>query len=522
MKKKQLDASFVIFVLIAFSYAVFNFIWWQFNTPVIAYSISAAHFLDIFKPGWLFYNAPLITYIMRFMFFIFGKEYFDLIIIFVNYVFFLIPLYFVYKTGVEIKDKETGNIAMILFALSPAVYGLSRQYGHQDYHIIAAITFNIYSLIKSDYFKNRKWSIIYGVSAGLGLMIKDSFLAYFFMPFAYTVFLSLRDRSYKIKINNIIFAAITCALISGWHYFRPEIISKLISEPVIERAPVFSFESLRVMSIGLWEELLSPPVFIFFITGLVYFFAKYSGKNKMVILLWFLIPWAVIMFMPHSKIAEYGAGLIPAAALIGAVFINSWKFLIIKKTAILLIVLLGFFQYLDFSYGLETGLFDGKIELAGKKIRYYDLYGRLVFYDKNKSIPITDIVEHLKRNYSENTFFVESFLSVDSDAVATQMCLNDLECVQGYYDDKNLFDSDIIIISDLRFDKFSDLRTQRIYANGEILHITEEIKKEILFKTKEVFDRIKKEYKLIYIFNPFEKDISGTKIILLGKKNKFL
>ncbi|MDD5021560.1 MAG: hypothetical protein PHR82_05405, partial [Endomicrobiaceae bacterium] len=123
MNKKQLDSSFSIFVIISFSYAIFNFSWWQFYTPIIPYGMSAIHFIDIFREGNLFYNAPLLTYIMRFMFFIFGKEYYDLIIIFVNYIFFLVPLYFIYKIGVELKDKETGNIAMILFALVPAVYG---------------------------------------------------------------------------------------------------------------------------------------------------------------------------------------------------------------------------------------------------------------------------------------------------------------------------------------------------------------------------------------------------------------
>jgi len=117
------------------------------------------------------------------MFSVLGKEYFDLIIIFINYIFFLIPLYFIYKIGEETDSKESGQIAMILFALVPAVYGLSRQFGHKDYHIIAAITFNIYCLIKTDYFKDRKWSFIYGISVGLGLLVKKQFLAYFIMPF---------------------------------------------------------------------------------------------------------------------------------------------------------------------------------------------------------------------------------------------------------------------------------------------------------------------------------------------------
>ncbi len=85
---KQFDSAFVIFLIIAIIYAIGNLIWWSINTPIVPMFDSAVHFTDIFINGWLFYNAPLVTYIMRFMFYIFGRESFDLIIIFVNYIFF--------------------------------------------------------------------------------------------------------------------------------------------------------------------------------------------------------------------------------------------------------------------------------------------------------------------------------------------------------------------------------------------------------------------------------------------------
>ena len=91
MKKTNFkDSSFIIFIAIALFYAIGNFIWWKINTPIIPVTISALHFNDIFKDGYLYYNAPLITWIMKSMFYIFGKKYFDLQIIGVNYIFFLI------------------------------------------------------------------------------------------------------------------------------------------------------------------------------------------------------------------------------------------------------------------------------------------------------------------------------------------------------------------------------------------------------------------------------------------------
>ena len=128
---KRIDfksSSFWIFLIIAVLYCIGNFIWWYLNTPIFPDGVPVDHFNDIFREEYLYFNAPLITWITKGIFFVFGKKYFDLEIIFINYIFFLIALYFIYKVGVELKDKETGNIAMIMLALTPLVYRLSRQY----------------------------------------------------------------------------------------------------------------------------------------------------------------------------------------------------------------------------------------------------------------------------------------------------------------------------------------------------------------------------------------------------------
>ena len=217
------NSSFWIFLIIAVLYYIGNFIWWYLNSPIFPNAISAIHFNDIFIEGYLYYNAPLITWIMKGIFFVFGKEPFDLEIILMNNVFFLISLYFIYKIGLELKDKETGNIAMILFALTPAVYGLSRQYGHKEWHVMVAMIVNIYCLIKANDFKDRKWSILYGISAGLGLLVKDEFLAYFFTPWLYIVIRSLIEKVEGKKIINILLTIIIGSIIAWFHYFRLKI-----------------------------------------------------------------------------------------------------------------------------------------------------------------------------------------------------------------------------------------------------------------------------------------------------------
>lgn len=529
----KISSTKTIFILIAIWYAIGNFIWWYFNTPIIPTTISAKHFLDIFTEGNLFYNAPLLTYIMRLMFYIFGKEYFDLIIIFVNYIFFLIPLYFIYKIGAELKDKETGNIAMILFALVPAIYGLSRFYGHQDYHIMTAITFNIYCLIRTDYFKNKKWSLIYGISIGFGLMIKDQFLPYFFIPFLYIAFISLK-QTIKPSIINISLSVLIGSLISGCHYFRTHIIRKILTEPVAEPgAPIFSFESLKVMTTGLWEELLSPPIFLLFLAGLIYFIWKYKHKYKYIILLWIFVPWSIVMFMPHHKLAEYGAGFIPAMVLIGAIFLSAVKIQKIKFFILTIVIIIGVLQYIDFSYAINANLFNGYLKYNNHKIRYYNKYNDLIIhYNRNskKTKQIIAITNYLKQNYLHSNILIKEYKktrkSIELFKLIIFMYVNNFNNIN--YDDVLYFPSidniDIVIkfYNDLTPEQVIKKRTDILYINKSE-KIYRHLKKNFDASQKKLIQREKiintdfYEISSLYLDNIKE---DSNKITILKRKSE--
>lgn len=429
----------IIFFVISVIYLICNIIWWKLNTPIIPLDISALHFYDIFKTGYLYYNAPLITWIMKGMFFVFGQQYFDLQIIFVNYIFFLIALYFIYKIGLNLKDKETGNIAMILFALTPAIYGMSRQYGHQDWHVMVAMAVNIYCLIKSDNFKDRKWSIIYGISVGFGLLIKDEFLAYFFAPWLYVVIRSLIERSDLKRVINILTTIITGSLIAGCHYFRQAIIYKIWHEPIVEKTSVFSFDSLKVLTLGLSNEILSPIIFIFVLFAMLWFLKFYKSKNKNILLLWIFVPWFIIMFMAHHKLVEYGVAFVPALILILSMFISKLKY---KKILFIIMVSVCVLQYINFSYAIN------KKETEKINNLYFNRYN-LVYYDKDKAEPIIDLFKYINENLKQYNILFEDltyFTPIDRWSVVSYLSLqNILFTVEDTLNETKLQDYDVVI-----------------------------------------------------------------------------
>jgi len=469
-KAAKYGSPALIFTIIALWYAVTNFIWWHINTPIVPYyDSSAVHFLDIFRDKT--YSPPLITWIIKFMFSVFGKEYFDLIIIFINYIFFLIPLYFIYKIGEETDSKESGQIAMILFALVPAVYGLSRQCGHKDYHIIAAITFNIYCLIKTDYFKDRKWSFIYGISVGLGLLVKEQFLAYFIMPFLWTAVLAITKKPRFLRIINAFLAIIIGFLIAGVHYFDPLAVKKVMTDPVVQSKPVFSFDTVKIMTFGLYEELLSLPIFLVFLSGLLYFFKHYKGGYKGVILLWIFVPWTIIFLMPHYKVTEYCAGFIPAMILIGAIFITHIKNSTVKKALIVFLIIIGMVQYIDFSYFQKTVFSKMGFSVNKKNFKYYNINSKNImnFNVKKRSKKIIQLASFIDKICPELklSVYIDNNSTVNSKVLRSAMLLQDMKCLPKDIEKFMLKDDQnaIVVVGELpvAMEKNRKIINQRFY-----------------------------------------------------------
>ncbi len=429
--KIHINSSILIFAVIAIWYAITNFLWWHINTPIFpVYGSQAGHFLEIFKDN---VSSPsLITRITGLMFCVFGKEHFDLIIIFINYIFFLIPLYFIYKIGKAIDSREAGNIAMVLFAMVPAVYALSRHYGNKDFHIIGAITFNIYCLLKTDSFKNRKWSLLYGVSVGLGLLVKEQFIGYFSAPLLWTIIVSLRQQVKRHVITNIVFSGIIACIMGALHYADPEAIKKVFMDPVIQSKSIFSYESFHVMIFDWYEQLLSLPIFLISLAGLWYFIKNYKTDSKTVILLWIFVPWTLVFLMPHYKLSVYFSGSIPAVILVASIFITHIKINKLKRRLIMFLLAIGIIQYINFSYFPEQGLGNIEITVKGKIFRYYyaDNRDMLYFSDEDRS-SLVNFIEYIRKLCADSNLsvYVNDKSKINGKVLRTAMLLNDIKCL---------------------------------------------------------------------------------------------
>lgn len=377
--KKDTKIFYFIYFGIAFFYCISNFIWYKINSPILVLGGDfAEHFFDIFRP-YHSHNAPLIPFLMKGLFFVFGTEYFDFIIIALNFIFFMSTTFFIYKITEFIKDKQAGYISMIIFSLVPLVFIMLRFYGRNDFHLMLFVTASIYFLLKTNFYNNLKESIMCGVFIGLSLMTKDAALAFLFFPVLYVVVKSLFLCNIKKRLINISIMLVIIFLICAYHYMRIDIILKILSEPICTVVNPFDFIYFRTFSIGLYEEILSPPIFVFIVLGSIIFLLKFKNEYKDIIVMWFLIPWITLMFLSF-KIVYFGMSFIPALVIMGSIGFSIIDKNRIKKIFFLIIFIISIIQYVIFSFPLCEKIFDNLyIKFHNKTFQYFS-YKNIFFY----------------------------------------------------------------------------------------------------------------------------------------------
>ncbi|MFC2092174.1 ArnT family glycosyltransferase, partial [Elusimicrobiota bacterium] len=387
MKKKTL----YLLILIIICYTVCNIYWVKKeNIRYVFQGLYSHHFFIslntynlITRLDWtnllIFIKQgpypPLFQLLTSLAIFLFGKSYTGIVVL-PNILLFSITIFFIYKIGTLIEDSATGLIAAFFFSSYPMVYGLSRLYCF-NFALMTVTVFSIYCLLRTDNFLDVKWSVLFGLSLGAGMMTKYPFAAFLAGPVIYSYIKAVRTDNFKIKrIINVTTATLIGILLSLPRYNHKGMLIKIMTDPFNESiGPWYAYNNLRKYTLGIIEEQLSPVFFIILVLGLYYFIKKYRNRSvKIIFILWIILPWLILIFMPHRKSTDYVLPYIPAFALISSIgFIKSNIKIKFKKITLAVLIMISTIQYLDLSYGIGIGLFNLRINIGHQKTLHYFL-----------------------------------------------------------------------------------------------------------------------------------------------------
>ncbi len=320
----------------------------------------------------------------------------------INIFYFGILLFSVYGIGKSLYNKETGLIAAVIISLYPSIVGMRRFY-LIEIALVATVALSIYFLLLSDNFKNRKYSIAFGIAFAISILTKWTALFFIIGPLAIVIYESFKNYSFKhdsltqkpvntkksnkkeqkkqkkgsgqSPVFNIIIMG-AAALIVSLIWYGPH-ISEVYRTMVwgnefwgtTEGDPeVFTVQSIIFYAIALINSQISFIFFIIFLAGLIIALRSRSRSNY-ILLSWVILPY-IVMTLLRNKNDRYTIASITAVAIISALWIASINTKKTKAIVVSLLIIAGGFQLFTLAEGMDLAS-DFRIKTSTVNIDLY-------------------------------------------------------------------------------------------------------------------------------------------------------
>lgn len=320
------------------------------------YKILKNHPLSGLKEWWYFVPQiypPLFTFSSAILNLAFGTS--KIVSTMTNSIYLIILVLAVYFIGKKIANKNTGLLSAFIISVYPLVFGMQRWF-MLDFALCSMVAFSIACLLYTENFTSRKFSLLFGLSLGLGMLAKQTFFIFLFVPFLYLALRSLEKC--KSSLLNIISAMIIGFLVSLIYFNLPRDTLKYWfskSNPYTHIPVILDITSWRTFAGAthylrslFWQ--ISPFFTLIFLLAFIPYL-KSKTRYKTILLSWLFIPLIIFTFISiTNKWARYIMPILPAIAVISAVGLLEIKWRKIKTGIISLIIAVGLYQYLLISY----------------------------------------------------------------------------------------------------------------------------------------------------------------------------
>ena len=387
MKKFKLNKYIIILIFIIIFHAILNYAILSIDNTYMVYDESNAHMfsLRIFNlvksnPINLFYyfmndqsTYPPLMHLASTPYYILFSASQD-IAAFSNITFFIILIFSIYGIGKNLFNDKIGILSALIVSFFPAIFAFSRVY-MVDFPLASIVTLSWHLLLKTEKFTDTKYSLLFGLSAGLGMLAKFTYFIYvlpyfiFLLPWIPSFFKQspnqLNSKQKKARLFNLTLALIVCLSISSfWYFFNLKRI--FLHHLAVNKAHIlktnlnYNLEFiLRRFSLIFFMLLKQTGIFFFIIFLLSLIYAIFNLKKIKIsyLLLWFFIPILFISMNTFWLSKRYILPVLPAVAILISFFLFqtfqytqnkfnlkekvSWKFFL---GFLILICLLGYFK----------------------------------------------------------------------------------------------------------------------------------------------------------------------------------
>ena len=287
------------------------------------------------------------------------------IAVMINVLFMALTFLIIFKICKDYLNPKTAVLSCFLLSIYPVIYGHMRTY-LMDIGLMSIVSASIYLLLKCDGFRSLKYSILLGLSLGLGILTRQSYPAFVAGPFVYIVYKSgiippiHKDNNksspllHKPRLNFVNCLIVAIALTSFWYIpnFK-EAMGLVLYNNSVEWAILYMPSYLNVthfltsfLTRMTFYGVTAFFVLLFLCSSIFFFFFKRHKLYdiKRVFTWWMLLPFLMFTFSLNKQERFFSPSL-PAVAIITAQGIYQIKNRLIRWIGIGLIVMVGLFKF---------------------------------------------------------------------------------------------------------------------------------------------------------------------------------
>jgi len=205
-----------------------------------------------------------------------------------------------------------------------------------DFPLVAAVTVSFASLIRAENFVDRRKALAFGIAAGVGMLVKQTFAFFFVLPALYIVIRVLWKRDRGAVVNLALAAAVLILIAALWYVPHLRDVIAIYREnqqaAVNENeAPLFNFDSNFFYVHALLSMQMQLPLALLFAAGLAYSLVR-CRKQSVLLYLW-LLSGLVCFALIANKDVRYTVPVLPAAALLSVCWLRDFKTPVERVTA---------------------------------------------------------------------------------------------------------------------------------------------------------------------------------------------
>lgn len=309
-------------------------------------------------------NYPVLFFVVAALI----RSFFNADLMFMTSTLFLIPLlYSTYKIAKLIKDEEAGFLSVMFISFYPIIY-LNSRYFNLELAQTAMVCLAVYFLIQTKGFTERKYSIIFGVISGIGMLSKQMFPIFIIGPLLVVTVNSFRYfKQNRLQLNNLIIAILLCGIVSFLFFYR-KYLTQSHMESLLKQSLIFIDGELEVKSGTRWfnkdhllfylnslkQYQIGPFNLILFLVSTPFFLLqKHFRKYRLFLLSWIVLPLILFTIRP-GKYSEYTMAYLPAIAVITSLGILSINRRFIRTSLIIGTLILNLFIFVTLTFPKYT------------------------------------------------------------------------------------------------------------------------------------------------------------------------